>query len=342
MGMIGLGTWAQDSYLPYFLSKENGVEILALSECYPNKFGVELAGKFSIGRYYSNFKEMIQKERLDAIAVTTPHKYHFRQAKYALENGINVLLDKPLALRSKEAEELIRLAKKHRLALFVYVQRRYWDEYLYVHQAIATGKLGRIIAISATFSQMIYPDYFSGWRKQKNLSGGGILIDSGYHIMDIILWMTSLAPESVFATASYDSYANDAQVSLSLTLKGNVPVNCLIIRGMPTNTAQEEFTIYGTDGIIKLERNKLFGKRSLNLFHLDSRGNLIKSIKLQNCISDLTSPAKDFLYAIRTGKKPVSGCEDALVVISVLEAAYKSIRLRKIERLDHLQNYKYG
>lgn len=333
MGMIGLGTWAQDSYLPYFLSKESGVEVKSLSQCFPNILGYEIAKKFGIDRYYPSYQAMIKKENLDAVTISTPHTYHFKQAKFALENGCHVLLDKPLALKVNEAEILTKTAEKSNLILSVYTQRRYWKEYLYAKKIIQDGGLGQIIAISGLFSQMVYPDYARGWRSRKNLSGGGILIDSGYHLLDTILWITNLIPDNVYATASYDRYAVDAQVSLSITFDNNVPASCLIIRGTPKDAAQEEITIYGTMGIIKIARNKLLGKRNLYLLHLGNDGIPIKEINQTNVSSDLISPAKSFLNIIRKNTATFPNGSDAISTIKILECAYKSLQLNKVIKI---------
>jgi predicted dehydrogenase len=147
--------------------------------------------------HYSNYQEMLDQADLDAVVICSPHTLHFRQATDALNNGLHVLIEKPMTCSSEEAEQLIVTAEQAGKVLQVSYQRHFQPEFLFIHDAIESGEIGKLTSITASLYQEWKQGTTGLWRQVPELSGGGMLMDSGSHIIDVLLWTTGLTPVEV-------------------------------------------------------------------------------------------------------------------------------------------------
>ena len=112
------------------------VEACALcSRTHPEKTAEQLY----VPHAYNDYREMLDKERPDAVHICTPNVSHYEMARYALEHGIHVLCEKPLAYTPKEAAELVLLAKKTGLVNAVNLHCRYYPMVREMKEAIGNG-----------------------------------------------------------------------------------------------------------------------------------------------------------------------------------------------------------
>lgn len=193
-GFIGCGNIAHGHALR--LSRLDGVEIAALAD--PGQRGRQaLKQKFALdgAREYDDYAEMLRSCELDAVLICSPHTLHFRHAKESLEAGKHVLIEKPMTCSSQEAEELIACADHNGKVLQVSFQRHFLPAFMYIRSTIAAGVVGKLTSVTATLYQDWKRAQQGTWRQQPELSGGGMLMDSGSHIIDALLWTTGLTPE---------------------------------------------------------------------------------------------------------------------------------------------------
>jgi len=173
-------------------------EIAALAD--PSSANREtFAGKYGLQErpQYADYRDMLAKEDLDAIVICSPHTLHYEQATDVLNSGRHVLIEKPMTCSSREAEELIRTAERSGKVMQVSYQRHFQPEFLYIRNAIASGEIGRVTSVTASLYQEWRQGPDTAWRKNPALSGGGFLMDSGSHIIDVLLWTTGLTPIDV-------------------------------------------------------------------------------------------------------------------------------------------------
>ncbi|WP_127490952.1 Gfo/Idh/MocA family protein [Paenibacillus glycanilyticus] len=174
------------------------IQITALSDtsegnriAFAERFGLQDA------RQFSAYEDMLEQGELDAVVICSPHTLHFRQAYDALDRGLHVLIEKPMTCSSKEAEQLIQKAEESGKVMQVSYQRHFQPEFLYIRDAIASGEIGRLTSVTASLSQEWYQLTEGTWRQVPSLSGGGFLMDSGSHIIDVLLWTTGMTPVEV-------------------------------------------------------------------------------------------------------------------------------------------------
>ncbi|MGH7491771.1 MAG: NAD-dependent epimerase/dehydratase family protein [bacterium] len=116
-----------------------------------------MAARFGITRHYADYRELIQKEKPEAVHILTPPQFHAPIAKFSVQNGCHVLVEKPMAVDAKEAQEIAQAAKEHGVKLCAVHNHLYDRVMLQAREILARGLLGRL-----TFVESWYGTQFSG------------------------------------------------------------------------------------------------------------------------------------------------------------------------------------
>jgi len=140
---------------------------------------------------YDSIENLISLKpaKLDGAVLVTPHTLHYPQAKLALENNLHVLIEKPMVTRLEDAYDLWRLVKKTGKKLGITFQAPYTPEFTFFASERNAGRLGKIQLISGWLSQNWMKWTKGGWRQDERLSGGGMMYDSGAHLLNAFMWL---------------------------------------------------------------------------------------------------------------------------------------------------------
>jgi predicted dehydrogenase len=271
---------------------------------------------------FNDCRAMIDAVPMDAVEIGTPHTLHYPHIKFALEHGLHVLCEKPLVCKVSHAQAVLRLAKKQGKVLMVSYQRHYQPEFRYMRQVIQSGELGDVTFISALQDQGWYPWVKGKWRADPKLSGGGQLNDSGSHLVDILLYVTGLQVQEVFAYQENFDTEVDINSALSLKFTNGAQGNISVVGFAPR--WWEDITIWGTKGALYMRNGKLthmpMGKDPFTPAPED----MPKS----------TNTDRNFIDAILGRDEPQSPAECGLRVIELTECAWESARTRMPCRLN--------
>jgi predicted dehydrogenase len=201
VGVVGLG-WAGQQHLNAYLALP-GVEVVGLSDANPARLG-EIADQHGIAGRFTDWRDLIAGAGIDAISVATPTFLHQPVAIGALEAGLHVLSEKPLARTGDEAQAMSDAAVKagrvlhtafnHRRRGDVQVLKRYVDE----------GRLGRVYYAKAHWLRRSGIPGLRSWFTNKEMAGGGPLLDIGVHVLDMALYLLG---EPRVASVSATTYA---------------------------------------------------------------------------------------------------------------------------------------
>ncbi|MBP1043011.1 Gfo/Idh/MocA family oxidoreductase [Vagococcus sp. BWB3-3] len=131
----------------------------------------------------------------DTVVICSENKYHKEQAVAAANHGCHVIVEKPMALTVAEADEMITAAEANQVTLLVCHPVRFAPTMQELKVAVEEGQLGEIYAINASNHGKIP----GGWFVEKELSGGGAIVDHTIHIADLVHWLFNLEIESVSA-----------------------------------------------------------------------------------------------------------------------------------------------
>ncbi|CAN5473539.1 Gfo/Idh/MocA family oxidoreductase [soil metagenome] len=348
VGIIGSGGIAQSCHMRGYASIPDECEMVAVADV--NEATAKTAAeKYSVPAVYTDYKEMIKKEKLDAVSVATPNKFHKDPTIYALKAGVNVLCEKPLAMDGDEAREMCATARETGKILQVGLNSRFAGSPRWLKDYIDNGGLGDIYYARA---QAIRRRGVPGWGVfiNKELQGGGPLIDIGVHILDVTLAMMGYPkPVSVFGRTwdvlgknpelyngfgDYDRSKFTVEDAAVAQIKfDNGSVVTLESSFMLNGPDVWETQLYGTkagailkpfggnDGVtIYTEQNKqLLNATPANVPHVDSSH---------------VEEVKAFIRAIANGEpSPVPG-ENGLILNAIFDAIYKSSETGNEEKVD--------
>lgn len=153
---------------------------------------------------FRDYREMIRHGGLDAIAVCTPNKLHKQPTLDALAAGLPVIVEKPMAMNAREAEEMCRAAEKAKKLLMIGFQWRFHPTAQMIRKAVDAGEFGRILYVRC---QALRRRGIPSWGVfgNKELQGGGPMIDIGVHILEMAHYMMG-RPKPVAATGSCYTY----------------------------------------------------------------------------------------------------------------------------------------
>ncbi len=217
-----------------------------------------VAKRYNIPKYFTDWRDALELD-VDVAAVCVPVKYHKEITLEALKRGINVLCEKPPALNSSEAVEMMNAATKYRRILMYGFQWRFIERCIYAKRLIESGVLGKIYKVRIHYLRKEgFPSWSGSWLFRKELAGGGILIDCGVHFIDLIYWLLGRPkPKAVFGVQHDYLGRNIEGFDVEDTYSGVVVFEDDVCVSMEYSWSQiwhEEFTlnIYGTRGSIRL------------------------------------------------------------------------------------------
>lgn len=197
VGIIGAGAIARDIHIPNYLKQGKKVEITAVADIV-KEHGEALAEAYDIEKVYKDFNDMLDEVDLDAVSVCTPNKFHAAATIAALEAGCHVLCEKPPSMNAIEAKQMAEAAKKAGKMLLYGLCYRYAPEVTALKRFIDADELGHIYAARVHANRR---RGIPGWGvfTNKELQGGGPLIDIGVHMLDVALYLMDYpTPQTIF------------------------------------------------------------------------------------------------------------------------------------------------
>ena len=211
IAIIGAGGIARTSHLPAYKNMDN-VELVAICDIIEER-AKEKAEEYNIPGVYTNYKDVLEIEGLDAIDICTPNYLHSIIACEALEKGINVFCEKPDAVSVFEAERMKAAAEKSGKVLMVMRNNRYRNTAAFLKQYIKDGKMGDIYAARCGWQRRRGIPGRGGWFTTKEQSGGGPLIDLGVHMIDLAIWLMGNPKPVTVSGCAYNKFANSEDIS---------------------------------------------------------------------------------------------------------------------------------
>ncbi len=208
IGLIGAGNWGRNHATGY--TRAPNAELVAVADTDRTR-AEELAKDFRIPNAYGDIDTLLADESVEAVSIVIPNAFHAETAIRAMETGKAVMLDKPFALSLTDAERVVEKARELGITFMMGMNQRFARDTQILKEHITAGLVGEVYHAKAYWLRRSGVPRVGTWFTQKELSGGGPMIDLGVHLLDVCLYlMDNFDPVSVTA-ATYNQLAPQLQ-----------------------------------------------------------------------------------------------------------------------------------
>lgn len=249
VGIVGCGFIANRRHLPAFLKSRN-VQVTAVCD-FDKKTSVQTSKRFNIPKAYTSLSSMLLREELDIVDVCTPPGAHASVAVAAMNQGCNVLIEKPMAHTVADCNQMISASKKNKVRLCVVHNQNFYPPFLEAQKAVKDGAIGRVIAMRV-LSLTHKDNYLSQKNHWIHKLAGGVIGETGPHAVYMSLEFVEKVKEIVVHARKITSYPWVSFDSYNIQLIGdNITSSILISHAAENNTS--EVNIFGTEGSINID-----------------------------------------------------------------------------------------
>jgi len=199
--------------------------------------------------------DLLAHPDVDVICICTPSGQHAEQAIAAAAAGKHILVEKPIAIDLGEADAMIAACEEARVRLGVTLQRRALPLFRKIRQAVEAGDLGELVLGTVTMPYYRPQEYYdqAAWRGTWALDGGGVLMNQGIHLVDLLVWYMG-DPVQVHARAGTLYHDIEVEDVLAATLGFANGARASIIATTNADPgAPHRLELYGTRGYIQIE-----------------------------------------------------------------------------------------
>ena len=293
---------------------------------------------FPVDRVFENYLEMLLDPAVAAVIIALPNALHFPVSLAALQAGKHVLCEKPPALNASEMKTIRVEAAARRLIYFFGRQMRFSPEIQAAKELIAAGRLGTPYFGRTVWVRERGTPFFGvgGWFTDKARAGGGALIDLGVHAIDTAWYLLgNPRPLSVSAQVFQSfpgviqapvfdvedgaygmiRFEGGAQVQFEVSWAANLTDDIPVVAGWPGRELMNA-TLYGPKATIRLEPLALFE---------DQGGQVVKvDIQPKGEVNQFSAQMENFVSAILGRSAPVNSVTQAVYLMEILDAIYRS------------------
>jgi len=283
---------------------------------------------------------------IDAVSVCTPNYLHCPHTLDALRAGKHVICEKPMAMSAAEAKKMVAAAKKAKRTFMMAFCQRFFGHGQTAKKVMESGDVGKVYHVRLEYIRRRGIPGLGGWFTRIEQAGGGPMLDVGVHFLDLALWLTGY-PEALTASAGSHRVFGQRKDYTYLGMWGTTPVP-----GGPFTVEDllSGFVRFRNGMTLKLEAawasnsdsrgflEILGDKGGLHIlpeveFYGQEHGQLV-DVKPQFAKpSGYVEELRHFVDCVRTGRKPMSTGEEGAKVQRIIDALYRSAKLKKEVRV---------
>jgi predicted dehydrogenase len=343
VGIIGAGFIATRGHVPAYRAVP-GVEVVALCDI-NEKRARAVSEELGIPQAYTDYHAMLEHENLDVVSVCSPNAFHAQMTIDALNAGAHVLCEKPMALNYADAQAMFAASQRAGRSLTIGFHMRYQPEFQTVKQILSDGKLGEVYYIKSSMLRRNGIPGYGSWFTNKDLAGGGAMMDIGCHMLDLSLWMLG-HPKPLTVTANLyakfgprakglgtwgiDHFPAGARFDVDdlatafIRFEGGITL-LLEVSWAGHSTPGHRLQIMGTEGGIEVDPRTFGRERPVHVF-IEQDGELAEEeLAIDPAVgSSYQREIAAWLQAIEAGSSPLVAPEQAALAVQITEAIYQS------------------
>ncbi|MGA2362495.1 MAG: Gfo/Idh/MocA family oxidoreductase [Candidatus Aminicenantales bacterium] len=285
---------------------------------------------------YDDWRKLLRESAVDAIIIATPNCFLKDIAVFALRKGRHVLCEKPLGRTAGEAADIFFAAQETGKILKTGFNHRHHSAIWEAKRLASEGAVGQIYYIRCVYGHGGRPGYEKEWRANREICGGGELLDQGVHVMDLFRWFMGEFEEAYGRTATYawNMGVEDNAFALFRTKAGKLAM-------MHTSWSQWKnkflFEIFGEKGYLIVDglggsygqERLIIGTRKIGAKGYAGGPPEEKVIEYPGPDISWQEEWREFLSAVEEGREPLGSGYDGLMANRMIEAVYRSDKENK-------------
>jgi predicted dehydrogenase len=345
IGIIGAGWWAVKNHIPVLQARED-VKITAVSRLGSEELR-KVQKQFGIGFATEDYRELLSRNNIDGVVVSSPHSLHYEHASAAIDCGFHVLCEKPMVLHANEARSLASLAASKKLHFLIPYGWNYTPLAAAARQLVRAGKIGEIEHVHCHMGSATR-DLFSGdefWFSKKDAikpdpqtwsdpkEGGGFAHGQLTHALALLFYVAELQAAEVFAYMNHSRTGADLTNAICCRFKNGASGMIGGAGTMPArSTYQVDIRLFGSEGMLLLdiERPRLELRRN-------DGDNVIPDIGHNPGEYSCVEPVHAFIDLIQgKGAENRSSAGLGVSVVEVLDGALRSAQSGKSQAVAEL------
>lgn len=218
----------------------------------------EISKKFNV-KHFTDYKKMIKESNINFVSIATPNSLHYEQSLFALKNGCDILVEKPVTFSKEESVNITETAKKYNQNAYCVLQVRLNPTVIFLKEIIKKKILGEIRSVSLVQRWQRPIEYFTGWRSYPKI-GGGTLYEVGIHYLDIIQHVFGMPKVHSSKTYKTKHVSVDIEDTIYSILDfGDYGGTCEVTISAEPSNLECSISVLGSNGFIKI------GGKSLNV-----------------------------------------------------------------------------
>ncbi|MEB9736955.1 Gfo/Idh/MocA family oxidoreductase (plasmid) [Bacillus cereus] len=333
VGIIGCGSIAQHRHLPEYEANPY-VQIVAV--CDSNKQRAkEIANKYGVNMY-TDYNELINCEELDAVSVCTPNHLHAAISIAALQAGIHVLCEKPIATSKADAEMMIGAAEKSGKKLMIGHNQRFVASHQKAKQLIKSGAIGKIYSFRTAFGHS-GPENWSVdgkecWFFKKEEAFLGAMGDLGVHKADLIRYILNeeITEVGAFVETSAKTFSNVDDCAVCILKSESGIIGTLAASWSYVSKEDNSTIIYGEKATLRLEDDPT---NSLIIQYKNGEVVKYELNKIQSNATVCQSNShviEQFVDSVLSNKEPLINGVEGMKSLEVILAAIQSSETKQV------------
>ncbi len=330
VGVVGCGKIATVSHVPDYV-KQKDVQIAALCDILPEKAELMKKEQAPEAAIYTEFSEFLKAD-LDAISICTPNDLHYSMTMAALENGWNVLCEKPMASNLDEASEMIAKAEQKRRVLQINQSLRYTGLYGKVADLVHGGVIGEPTHLRCMRASTAPPNknwsVGADWFVSK-AHHGGIILDIAIHMADLLKWLAGDV-DSISAYNSTQTPGIDVVDNVNAMLKFNNGAIGVLELTWTSAVGGGLLEIYGTKGRIRIG----FGEEPIELTTVEDGEAKTECIQPESDVKSSYTAFIDAVRGIAPSRTPGELGRDALALCMAIQEAGETDQEVKVKKFS--------
>jgi predicted dehydrogenase len=317
IGIIGAGgIFAM--HMNQIKGSDLGLEVASVSDISAVRVE-QTQAKYGIPKGYRDYKELIKNPEIDAVIICLPHHLHESVCTEAFAAGKHVLVEKPLARNCEEGERILEASVRAGKILMVGFNERYLPTHACIKQLMDDHAIGEVFSARTDHFQNFSPSPDSWWRSNQ-LVGGGCVIGSGIHRLDLLRWYLGEAREVYASTVNIpERLEAEALCSAIIRFKSGSVADFHCNWGVYDYPYYEMLGLYGRDGLI------LCDNCSVRMGQKEQDAGKLRNVETPPTVSMLDH----FALCIMEGKVPLTNGYEGLKSLELVMAIYQSAAKRE-------------